>query len=780
MKYIKTFAQLDKNDFNIAGGKGASLGEMMNNNIAVPDGYVVTAATFDYFLEKVDLIQEIKAILKKVDHNTLSTIESASEKIQALIHHAEMPDEIAEEILSQYKILDSEYVAVRSSATAEDGVDHAWAGQLDSYLNVSKDKILRKVQDCWASLFTPRAIFYRFEKGLESHNISVAVVIQKMINSEKSGIAFSVHPITEDTNQIIIEAGLGLGEAIVSGSITPDSYVVEKDSEMIVDINVNSQTQALYRSVDGESEWQDLDKSDSDKQVLTGKEILALSKIILNIESHYGFPCDIEWAYENNKFYITQSRPITTLTKNNISKKISYELVFKEYHPPMWLYQWVSPVYLEEYKKMSGVDVTAFYSIQNNQLSGYMAIGSSKSMLGSLQEKLGPNFFKNIQNTYEYELNRLISVKKSINSGNLSKEELLKQVSIVSEATGRIYPISTVLYVLSESLERQMVLKGFNPHEYIKPFKNTTSQIAKKELRQIYDKYVINSNNTPQQLYIKNEAFKKEMNGFAREYGILTSLNMGIRDAKSFFGELSDIANDTNESLESNTVPFEIKKDIEYLNNILFYKDEISSLVVPFVKFGLIDLWGKIAKLLGVHVGELEQLHMDEINSSFLLSQEVLKKKIMDRRKSTLYINTPKDGLEIYQGEIAKNRYEFLMENNVEIDMEEGKRAILKGKIGSKGCVKGVVQIISDISHISEFSEGNILVASYTAPEFVPIMRKAKAIITDVGGATSHAAIVSRELGIPCVVGTKYATTLLVDKQIIEVNANEGRITVLE
>jgi len=315
MNYIKTFAQLNKDDFNIAGGKGASLGEMINNNIAVPDGYVVTAATFDYFLEKVDLIQEIKAILKKVDHNTLSTIESASEKIQALIHHAEMPDEIAEEILSQYKILDSEYVAVRSSATAEDGVDHAWAGQLDSYLNVSKDKILRKVQDCWASLFTPRAIFYRFEKGLESHNISVAVVIQKMINSEKSGIAFSVHPITEDTNQIIIEAGLGLGEAIVSGSITPDSYVVEKDSEMIVDINVNSQTQALYRSVDGENEWQELDKSDSDKQVLTGKEILALSEVILNIESHYGFPCDIEWAYENNKFYITQSRPITTLKK---------------------------------------------------------------------------------------------------------------------------------------------------------------------------------------------------------------------------------------------------------------------------------------------------------------------------------------------------------------------------------------------------------------------------------------------------------------------------------
>lgn len=312
--YTKKFNELDRTKSDIAGGKGASLGEMLNAGIPVPDGFVVLSTTFDNFLHKADLIQEIDAILESVDHKAVHSIDQASEKIQELIKHAEMPSDIAFEIEEQFKILDSEFVAVRSSATAEDGADHAWAGQLESYLNTTKETLLEKVQYCWASLFTPRAIFYRFEKGLHSTKISVAVVVQKMVNSEKSGIAFSVHPVTEDRNQIIIEAGFGLGEAIVSGSVTPDSYVVEKEPRMIVDINVNNQLEALERSSSGGNQWIKLGEKGK-QQVLTGKEILELSKLIIHIENHYGFPCDIEWAFEAGTFYITQSRPITTLKK---------------------------------------------------------------------------------------------------------------------------------------------------------------------------------------------------------------------------------------------------------------------------------------------------------------------------------------------------------------------------------------------------------------------------------------------------------------------------------
>jgi pyruvate,water dikinase len=312
MVFTKNFKELNKNDANIAGGKGASLGEMTQAGIPIPPGFVVLSTTFDEFIKEADLIQEVEAILATVDHKETHTVENASEKIQGLIKNAVTPEGIANEILSQFKELGSEYVAVRSSATAEDGQDHAWAGQLDSFLNTTEENLLEKVKHCWASLFTPRAIFYRFEKGLYATQISVAVVVQKMVQSEVSGIAFSVHPVTEDFNQLIIEAGYGLGEAIVSGSITPDSYVVEKSPRRIIDTNIADQKRAIVKSANG-NDWITIDSDKSSLQKLSDEQVLTLSEVILHIEKHYGFPCDIEWAFENNKFYIVQSRPITTL-----------------------------------------------------------------------------------------------------------------------------------------------------------------------------------------------------------------------------------------------------------------------------------------------------------------------------------------------------------------------------------------------------------------------------------------------------------------------------------
>jgi pyruvate,water dikinase len=316
MELIRDFKQLNKGDSSIAGGKGASLGEMTQAGIPVPPGFVVLVDAFEQFLQETGLVQEIDAILETVDHKEIHTVESASEKIQGLIKNVQTPYDIKSAILKDFDELNTEFVAVRSSATAEDGQDHAWAGQLDSYLNVTKENLLEKVQHCWASLFTPRAIFYRFEKQLDTTKISVAVVVQKMVNSEMSGIAFSVHPVTEDKNQIIIEAGFGLGEAIVSGQITPDSYVVEKEPRNILDIYISEQTRGLFRKQGGDNEWVELGEKGK-TQVLTETQIDELSDIILMIENHYGFPCDIEWTFEGGKFYIVQSRPITTLNRQN-------------------------------------------------------------------------------------------------------------------------------------------------------------------------------------------------------------------------------------------------------------------------------------------------------------------------------------------------------------------------------------------------------------------------------------------------------------------------------
>lgn len=313
MSLIQNFKEISKLDTLSAGGKGASLGEMTQAGIPVPPGFVVLSGTFDKFLEETNLNVEINSALNAVNQKEMHTVENASEKIQALIIAAEIPENITKEIQKYFKELNTKYVAVRSSATAEDGKEHAWAGQLDSYLNTTENDLFEKIKHCWASLFTPRAIFYRFEKGLEKTKISVAVVVQKMVNSELSGIAFSVHPVTEDKNQLIIEAGFGLGEAIVSGQITPDSYIVEKEPRKIIDINIDSQLKGLYRTENGGNQWQVISEPQASSQVLNEAQILELSEIIIGIEKHYGFPCDIEWAFEDKHFYIVQSRPITTL-----------------------------------------------------------------------------------------------------------------------------------------------------------------------------------------------------------------------------------------------------------------------------------------------------------------------------------------------------------------------------------------------------------------------------------------------------------------------------------
>ena len=257
---------------------------------------------------------EIKAKLKKVNFKDTNSIDEASNVIRDIMNDTKIPKVLADEIKQEFKKLKAKYVAVRSSATAEDSSVASWAGELETYLNTIEKTLLQNVKYCWSSLFTPRAIFYRYEKKLSDQKVSVAVVIQKMVESEISGIVFTVHPVTKAKNQMIIEAGFGLGEAIVSGQITPDSYVVDKRDLSILDINVSEQKKMLVRKgAGGGNIWKPVLKARQEIQVLNGKQIIELAKICVKIEKHYKKPQDIEWAYTKGKFYITQSRPITTL-----------------------------------------------------------------------------------------------------------------------------------------------------------------------------------------------------------------------------------------------------------------------------------------------------------------------------------------------------------------------------------------------------------------------------------------------------------------------------------
>lgn len=311
--FTKTFKEITKKSVDIAGGKGASLGEMTKAGIPVPGGFVLLAEAFDRFLEETDLKQQIDAELGRVNYEDVNSVDKASVIIRDLIHDEEMPEDLKKDIVSEFKKLKSKFVAVRSSATAEDSSIASWAGELESYLNTTEKTLFVNIRQCWSSLFTPRAIFYRKEQKLLETHVSVAVVVQVMVESEISGITFTVHPVTEDRNQMIIEAGWGLGEAIVSGSITPDSYVINKKELTLLDINIADQKKMIIRNGLLGVKWSNVKDADQEKQKLNGKKIIELAKLCAKIEKHYKKPQDIEWAFYKNKFYIVQSRPITTL-----------------------------------------------------------------------------------------------------------------------------------------------------------------------------------------------------------------------------------------------------------------------------------------------------------------------------------------------------------------------------------------------------------------------------------------------------------------------------------
>ncbi len=311
-KLIKTFRQISKNDVSVAGGKGASLGEMTQAKLPVPSGFVVLASAYEQFIEETKIAPDIEAILKKTNHKDINSVNKASAEIHNLILSEEMPADLQTSITAEFKKLKSPFVAVRSSATAEDSKVASWAGELETYLNTTEKTLIGTVKKCWASLCTPRAIFYRFEKRLHKTKVSVAVVVQTMAQSEIAGICFTVHPVTKDRNQMVIEAGFGLGETIVGGLITPDTYIIHKNTLSILETNISRQKFMLVKTTKGNAQKK-LSSRAGGRQKLSAKQIARLAKICKAIEKHYACPQDIEWALYKGKFYILQSRPITTL-----------------------------------------------------------------------------------------------------------------------------------------------------------------------------------------------------------------------------------------------------------------------------------------------------------------------------------------------------------------------------------------------------------------------------------------------------------------------------------
>ncbi len=313
MTYTIPFSKLNKTNIPSAGGKGANLGEMAAAGLPVPDGFVLTTEAYDAFAQAHGLQQQIVELAHAVAPDDPQSGEAAAAKIRALFMRGEMAAELAAEITTAYQTLAANAVAVRSSATAEDLPTASFAGQQDTYLNVQGEAaLLEAVKKCWASLWTARAISYRMRQGIDPASVSLAVVVQTLVDADVAGVLFTANPTSGERDQILINATWGLGEAIVGGLVTPDSIVVDRASWQITSRETATKTVMTVRTESGTAE-QAVPQAQQNQAVLDDATAVELARIGAQIAAHYDMPMDIEWAIEQGEIFILQARPITAL-----------------------------------------------------------------------------------------------------------------------------------------------------------------------------------------------------------------------------------------------------------------------------------------------------------------------------------------------------------------------------------------------------------------------------------------------------------------------------------
>ncbi len=316
MTAIAWFDEVGKDDVGVAGGKGANLGELTRAGLSVPPGFIVKAAAYFVLLEQSGIRSRIAAVLSGLDPPNNQQLTASADEIKRLLEDAAVTPDVAGGISEACERLDSDQLAVRSSATVEDLAEASFAGQHRTFLNVRRDRVEQAVRGCWASLFEPQAIAYRAQRGFDHLETAMAVVVQRMVQSTRSGVMFTMHPVTGDAGKIIIEAVYGLGEAAVSGVVTPDCYIVDKASLAIEEREVAHQDTQLVRDAaagaDNEPNvWISVASDRARLQKLSDDEIATVADLGRRVEAHYGSPQDIEWAEEGGSFFLVQSRPVT-------------------------------------------------------------------------------------------------------------------------------------------------------------------------------------------------------------------------------------------------------------------------------------------------------------------------------------------------------------------------------------------------------------------------------------------------------------------------------------
>ena len=820
---ILDFNEIKKEDVLVAGGKGANLGEMTSAKINVPSGFVITADAYRDFLKVngIDILIE-NGIKKSVDDER--KLLNESEHFRGKIKSGKFPERLENAIREKYFNLgNNTRVAVRSSATAEDLPDASFAGQQETYLNVQGiESVLNGVRNCYASLWGNRAVSYRFHQGYDQTSVSIAVVIQEMIESEKSGVLFTVNPVNKKENEMQINASFGLGESVVSGRVTADSYIIDKSGN-IIEVNIGSkETQIIYG--DKETVEVSVNPDKRKTRALNDREILELMKCGLEIEKHYGMPMDIEWAIKNDIVYILQARAITTLKNSEnditgndlIEKYINGKKIKKDT-------QEVMSFFLEKMPFAHRVLDFDYLMAINDQKVNILSEGGiilprnpiidddGIQTFSDDGKRIGKNIFKffkilknmkdfefcykkckDFMNIYEVEIEEI----KHLNFENMTLTEcgnfLEESYALLQKLAYDRFKYALFPSVLNSKKFTKIIKKvnsNYSSFDFYWDLDNKTSVITNDvytmacEIRknEALKRAIISGDNF-KELYNNYNDFKNITDEFMKDNGFKSDYNCYCLSAKTFLEDPDRLTNILRPILNENSNESKDIKDfsklMESIEGIYGKKyQDIEKQIKYFRYFHVVReesqyLWETLFYYVRKCVKRINFILLGdeniEIGVANLFHKELLKAinrgNLNESDKEKINRRNEKFPLAVKVWEASK----------LLIFKTDGD--VLKGVSGSTGIAVGKVCLINSPKEFYKMKKGDILVCHLTDPEWTPLFKLASAVVADTGSALSHAAIVAREYNIPAVLGVGFATTKFKDGDTIQVDGNTGEV----
>lgn len=820
---ILDFNEIKKEDVLVAGGKGANLGEMTSAKINVPSGFVITADAYRDFLRVNAIDSLIENGIKKSADDERKLLNEA-EHFRGKIKSGKFPEQLENAIREKYfNLRNNTRVAVRSSATAEDLPDASFAGQQETYLNVQGiESVLNGVRNCYASLWGNRAVSYRFHQGYDQTSVSIAVVIQEMIESEKSGVLFTVNPVNKKENEMQINASFGLGESVVSGRVTADSYIIDKSGN-IIEVNIGSkETQIIY----GDKETVEVSVN-SDKRktrALNDREILELMKCGLEIEKHYGMPMDIEWAIKNDIVYILQARAITTLknSKNDITDNDLIEKYIKGKKIKKDT-QEVMSFFLEKMPFAHRVLDFDYLMAINDQKVNILSEGGiilprnpiidddGIQTFSDDGKRIGKNIFKffnilknmkdfelcykkckDFMNIYEVEIEEI----KHLNFENMTLTEcgnfLEESYVLLQKLAYDRFKYALFPSVLNSKKFTKIIKKvnsNYSSFDFYWDLDNKTSVVTNdvykmaREIRknEALKKAIISGDNF-KELYKKFNDFKNISDEFMKDNGFKSDYNCYCLSAKTFLEDPDRLINILRPILNENSNESNDIKDFSKL--------------MESVK----EIYGRKYQDVEKQIRYFRYFHVVREESQYLWETLFYYVRKCVRRINFILLGDEnietgvanlfhKELLEVInRGNLNESDKEKINRRNEKFPLavkvwEASKLLIfktdgdvLKGVSGSTGIAVGKVCLINSPKEFYKMKKGDILVCHLTDPEWTPLFKLASAVVADTGSALSHVAIVAREYNIPAVLGVGFATTKFKDGDTIQVNGNIGEV----